>query len=221
MASCHSCGFEKGEGRYCPKCGAMDGAAKTPQPMTTTSPNSIPSGQSQPNFDHQPSNAFSPILGTSDVVAPSSAATGFGVSLLVAGAVGVISTFLPWLSGNGESANGWKVREAMVESELFSAGAILIVLGSVATLIMASVILSSNTKGKGANRVGLGIGLLVVGLMMAGGAGATYNDLSDYFSQEAVSEILAVGWYLGVLVGFGIAIAGIVAIVVKPLTNSR
>lgn len=219
MASCHSCGFEKGEGRYCPKCGAMDGATRAPQ--STTPANSIPAGQPSPNFGYQPTSSFSPMPGTSNVGTPNGAATGFGVSLLIAGILGVLSTFLPWLSGNGESANGWDVREIMVEGELFSAGPILVIVGSIATLIMAGVLLSANNKGNAANRIGIGIGLLVAGLMTAGGVGATFNDLSEIFSQDAVSEILAAGWYLGAIIGFASAAAGIVAMIAKPLTNSR
>lgn len=221
MSSCHSCGFEKGEGRYCPKCGAMDGATRAPQSTATAPTNSIPAGQPSPNFGYQPNNSFSPIPGTSNIGTPSGSATGFGVSLLIAGALGVLSTFLPWLSGNGESVNGWKLREVMVEAELFSAGATLVIIGSIATLIMASVLLAANNKGNAANRIGIGIGLLVVGLMMAGGVGATFNDLSEYFSEDAVSEILAAGWYLGAFIGFATAAAGIVAMLAKPLTNSK
>lgn len=221
MASCHTCGFEKGEGRYCPKCGAMDGAMRSPESPAQVATYSTPMGQPASTFGYQPNNAFSATTGTSHPGSSSSGATAFGVSLLIASAVGIISTFLPWLSGNGDSANGWKVREAMVEAELFSAGAILVIMGSVATLIMASVLLSTNGKGNATNRIGLGIGLLISGLLMAGGVGATYNDLSDYFTQDAVSEILAAGWYLGALIGFATAAAGIVAMLAKPLTNSR
>jgi hypothetical protein len=71
------------------------------------------------------------------------------------------------------------------------------------------------------NRFGLGIGLLAGGLISVGGAGGTYNELTKFFSEDSVNEILGAGWILGTLVGFAGIIAGVLAMVIKPLTGSK
>ncbi len=212
MATCDSCGFEKGEGRYCPKCGAMAGVVSSGTAQQTLG--TQPMQSSQPLHTYAPS-ASQPMTGSSGV------AKGFAIALMAMSVLAAISTFLPWLSGNGESANGWKMREALVDSDFFSAGPILVIVGSGVVLLVAIGLLSAASKDSSMNRVGLGLSLLIPGLMMAGGLGATYNDLSDYFGRDAISEILAIGWYVGALCGFGIALVGLLSFFIKPLSNSK
>jgi len=219
MTFCNSCGFDKGSGRYCPKCGSMSDQTST---AVEANQNSGIAGGGPTPTSFPPGNSTSyatPFSGPAPSLQKNSGSTAFGVSLLALGALGILSTFLPWLAGNGEAANGWKLRDWMVEAELFSAGAILVAVGSVATLIVALVLLAS--KSSSVNRFGLGIGLLAGGLISVGGAGGTYNELTKFFSEDSVNEILGAGWILGTLVGFAGIIAGVLAMVIKPLTNSR
>lgn len=210
MTTCISCGFEKGEGRYCPKCGSMQTSAATPPESQQV----IPAQASTQNSSYPPPS-------NSITAGPSSVAKGFALFMISISVLAILSTFLPWLSGNGESANGWKIREALTDSGLYSAGSILVVVGAGVSLLVAIFLLSAASKNSAVNRVGLGLVFLIMGLMMAGGLGATYNDLSDYFGRDAVSEILAVGWYVGTLCGFGIALAGVLSFFIKPLSNSK
>ena len=219
MTFCNSCGFDKGSGRYCPKCGSMSDQAPT---GVEANQNSGITGGGPTPTSFQPGTSASyatPFASPALSGQKSSGSTAFGISLLALGAIGVLSTFLPWLAGNGEAANGWKLRDWMVEAELFSAGAILVAVGSAATLLVAIILLAN--KSNAVNRFGLGIGLLVAGFVSVGGAGGTYNELTKFFSEDSVNEILGAGWILGTLVGFAGIIAGVLAMAIKPLTGSK
>ena len=224
MTFCRSCGFDKGEGRYCPQCGSMGGPSAGSTESTMTA-NSIPAAPNTPNYGYQPNIAYSSTSGNR-----SGAATGFGISMMIAGALGIISTFLPWLSFPYEyifeytSLNAWDLRTLLMEDELFSAGPILVVVGSSAALVMAFAILSANNQGRSANPIGLGIGFILSGLLIAGGVGATYDAVDAVLGYDFPgwgSELLGAGFLIIAILSVAIIVAGILTLTIKSLTNSR
>ena len=218
MTFCNSCGFDKGSGRYCPKCGSMSDQAST---AVEANQNSGIAGGGPTPTSFPPGNSTSyatPFSNSVPSVQKNSGSTAFGICLLILGALGVLSTFIPWLSGNGESANGWNLQESLEELGLFAQGAVLLVVGSAGTLVMAILLLAN--KNKAMNRFGVGIGLLISGLICAVETGNTYNDLTEYFG-DSVNDVLAAGLLLGSVIAVAGMISGILAMVIKPLTNSR
>jgi len=226
MTFCRSCGFDKGEGRYCPQCGSMGGPS-TGSAESTMTANSIPAAPNTPNYGYQPNIAYSSTSGNR-----SGAATGFGITMMIAGALGIISTFLPWLSipwqyffdYTSVNANAWDVRTWLTEKELFSAGPILVVVGSIAVLVMAFAILSANNQGRSANPIGLGVGFILSGLFIAGGVGATYDAVDaaiGYDFPSWGSELLGAGFAISAILSVAVIVAGILTLTIKSLTNSR
>ena len=218
MTFCNSCGFDKGSGRYCPKCGSMSDQAATSVEANQNS--GIAGGGPTPTglYPGTATSYATPFASPVPSLQKNSGSTAFGVSLLALAAIGILSTFMPWLSGNGDSANGWDLRELMEELGLFAQGAVVLAVGSTGTLVMAILLLAN--KNKAMNRFGVGIGLLISGLTCAIGTGNTYNDLNEYLG-DSVNEILGAGLLLGSVVAVAGMIVGILAMVIKPLTNSR
>lgn len=224
MTFCRSCGFDKGEGRYCPQCGSMGGPS-TGSTESTMTANSIPVAPNSPNYGYQPNIAYSSTSGNR-----SGAATGFGITMMIAGALGIISTFLPWLATSDESyfdyesINAWGVRDGLMKEEQFSAGPILVVVGIIAVLVMAFAILSANNQGRSANPIGLGVGFILSGLFIAGGVGATYDAVDaaiGYDFPSWGSELLGAGFAISAILSVAVIVAGILTLTIKSLTNSR
>ena len=213
MTFCNSCGFDKGSGRYCPKCGSM-----SDQSVASVETNPAPAMTSAAQSPTMPQSVAPPFANPTFQGQQGSGSPAFGICMLILGALGVLSTFIPWLSGNGESANGWDLRESMVELGLFAQGAVLLAVGSAGTLVVAILLLAN--KNKAMNRFGVGIGLLISGLICAVGTGNTYNDLTEYFG-DSVNDVLAAGLLLGSVVAVAGMIAGILAMALKPLTGSQ
>jgi hypothetical protein len=173
-------------------------------------PTSFPLGNS--------SSYATPFSNSVTSVQKNSGSTAFGICLLILGVLGVLSTFMPWLSGNAPTPNGWDLRELMEEVGLFAQGAVVLAVGSAGTLVVAILLLAN--KNKAMNRFGVGIGILISGLTCAVGTGNTYNDLNETLG-DSVNEFLGAGLLLGSVVAVAGMIAGILAMVIKPLTNSR
>lgn len=213
MTFCNSCGFDKGSGRYCPKCGSM-----SDQSAVSVETNPAPVLISAPQSPTMPQSVSTPFANPAFQGQQGSGSPAFGVCLLILGTLGVLSTFIPWLSGNGDSASGWDLRELMEELGLFAEGAVLLAIGSVGTLIVALLLLAN--KNKAMNRFGVGIGLLTFGLISAVGTGNTFNDLNEYLG-DSVNDILAEGLVLGSVVAVAGMISGVLAMALKSLTGSR
>ena len=213
MTFCNSCGFDKGTGRYCPKCGSMSDHS-----VASVETNPAPAMTSVTQSPTMLQSVAPPFANPTFQGQQGSGSPAFGICMLILGAIGVLSTFIPWLSGNGESASGWDLRESMEELGLFAQGAVLLAVGSAGTLVVAIILLAN--KNRAMNRFGVGIGLLISGLICAVGTGNTYDDLTEYFG-DSVNDLLAAGLLFGSVVAVAGMIAGILAMILKPLTGSQ
>ena len=122
MSFCGSCGTDVGQGRFCPSCGAPTASAP-PRPTAAE----MNSGQ-QPLYQSTPQPAYgsapwqAPAQPNS---APTSKSLGVAITLLVFAALGIIGTFLPFLTipYYEESLKGWDAPEILRDYGEFSAGA--------------------------------------------------------------------------------------------------
>ena len=157
---------------------------------------------------------------------PTSKSLGGSIALLVMAIAGFVSTFLPYLTVHdydyGDyNIKGWDVAKLLKEYQEFSAGPILILIGSILAAIGALVVIVNMNSGKNSNRVILGIGTIIAGLVVLGSGGATYAALDNILQLEGASGTEAVGLWLGCLAGLTITIRGIVILVSPKATQIK
>ena len=220
MSFCGSCGTDVGQGRFCPSCGAPTASAP-PRPTAAE----MNSGQ-QPLYQSTPQPAYgsapwqAPAQPNS---APTSKSLGVAITLLVFAALGIIGTFLPFLTipYYEESLKGWDAPEILRDYDEFSAGPTWIVLGSIVAAICALVIIVNMNNGTNSNRVALGILSLIAGIAVLGAGGATYSALDNILIYEDEIGSMGIGLWLGCLSGLAITILGILILALPKATQVK
>ena len=220
MSFCGSCGTDVGQGQFCPSCGAPTASAP-PRPTAAE----MNSGQ-QPLYQSTPQPAYgsapwqAPAQPNS---APTSKSLGAAITLLVFAALGIIGTFLPFLTipYYEESLKGWDAPEILRDYGEFSAGPTWIVLGSIVAAICALVIIVNMNNGTNSNRVALGILSLIAGIAVLGAGGATYSALDNVLIYEDEIGSMGFGLWLGCLSGLAITILGILILALPKATQVK
>jgi hypothetical protein len=144
---------------------------------------------------------------------------GGAVTLVVFSALGVLSPFLPYISVFDESINGWDSREVFSDYDEFSASPVLILLGSIVTLVLGIVVINNQNQGKATSKAGVGVTTLIAGLVTLGSAGMAYNSWDEILYYEDVLANQGIGLWLGVVCGLAATIIGIVALAVPKVTQ--
>jgi putative copper export protein len=155
--------------------------------------------------------------------APTSKSLGVAITLLVFAALGIIGTFLPFLTipYYEESLKGWDAPEILRDYGEFSAGPTWIVLGSIVAAICALVIIVNMNNGTNSNRVALGILSLIAGIAVLGASGATYSALDNILIYEDEIGSMGIGLWLGCLSGLAITILGILILALPKATQVK
>jgi len=133
-------------------------------------------------------------------------------SCIALGAIGVISTFLPYAKDEFDSVNGWDSYDVLSAYDQWC-GVYLILLFSVALLAAGLVHFSSfgskqKTKAQGWSTI-------VVGVFTFGAANATFRGWDAAAKEEGILVDIGIGLYLGYLVGIGAIVIGILCLA-KP-----
>lgn len=155
----------------------------------------------------QPSNPTSPSPPGSTVMRT------LGILAIVAGGLGAISPWLPFLNEDSSlrgsrSNNGWDTAEGLSNFERFSAGPALILLGSVAALT-AGIVGTSVWR-----KLNKGQGLALGWVTMGGGAVVTVSSIATIATLQRLFDDLRVR-DVGIGGGLGLSIvAGVAAVVV-------
>lgn len=205
------CGVEKGEGRFCPSCGGTE----NPQAQNVAPPRAE-SWAAAGSTQSQTSPNYGAMQSSSSSVKPS---LGGAITLLVLGVIGAISPFMPYVTGEGESASGWQSKDFLTEAEKFSAGPVIVLIGSIVAAIIAGVIISNQKNGKATNKAGIGAACLVSGVATALAAGGTYNALDELFAEMEVTVSQGIGLSLSAICGIGIVIIGIIIFAKDSITQ--
>lgn len=213
MSFCMFCGVEKGEGRFCPSCGGTENPQAqnvAPPRAETWAAASSAQTQSPPNYGGVQNSASS--------VKPS---LGGAITLLVFGIIGGISPFLTYVSNDDDSASGWQAKDFLSDAEMFSAGPLLVLLGSIAAAVIAGIIISNQKSGKSTNKVGAGFACLIAGGTAALAVGGTYNALDELFYEADVAVNQGIGMTLGALSGIAVVIIGIIIFAKDSITQGN
>ena len=133
-------------------------------------------------------------------------------SCLAVGGVGVISTFLPYMTDDYGSVSGWDSSGILSDYEQFSSGTIMIMLFSISVLIAGLMHFSGSGSRQKAKSQGWSS--IVVGFFCIGAAQATYSGWDAAAKEEGVYVETGLGLYLGYLVGIGIMAIGILCLAV-------
>lgn len=185
---CAKCGsLSQTEGAFCSSCGASYAV----QSVTTA--------QSDANAEFS-----AQIKGNANPV--------FVWSSVAVGAIGAISTFLPYMTDDYDSVNGWDSASILSDYGQFSSGTIMILLFSVAILIAGLMHFSGSGSRQKAKTQGWSS--IVVGVFCIGAAQATYSGWDAAAKEEGVYVQAGLGLYLGYLVGLAIIVIGILCLVV-------
>ena len=211
MSFCMFCGVEKGEGRFCPSCGGTE----NPQAQNVAPPRAESWAAAGSTQSQTPPN-YGAMQTSSSPVKPS---LGGAITLLVFGIIGAVSPFLPYVSDGNDSASGWTSKDFLSEAEMFSAGPLLILLGSIVTAVIAGVIISNQKSGKSTNKVGAGFACLISGGAAALAAGGTYNALDEFFYNADVAVSQGIGLTLGAVSGIAVVIIGIIIFAKDSVTQ--
>lgn len=185
---CSKCGtLSESAGAFCSSCGA----SYTPQQVTTTS------ASSSTDFSGQIKGNANP---------------AFVWSSVALGAIGVLSTFLPYMKDEFDSVSGWDSSGILSDYDQYSSGTIMIMLFSLAVLIAGLMHFSgSGARQKAKSQ---GVSSIVVGFFCLGAAHATYLGWDAAAKEEGVYVETGLGLYLGYLVGLGIMVIGVLCLAV-------
>lgn len=221
MSFCMSCGAEKGDGRFCPKCGTMESSTPFAEAPSPTPSQASAQGASQQVWGSSPTASPNNGFGAASS-ASRTKPTGGVITLAVFAALASISPWLAYLSADGESGNGWDVQDGLKEFEKFASGAIFILISGLVALGIAIALIARLKQGQtitDGSRKGLGTATLVAGIVMLLSGGATYNALDEVLQDAGETANQGIGLWLGCAMGLAIAIMGIV-ILAKPSTTA-
>lgn len=144
---------------------------------------------------------------------------GGAVTTLVFAAVGAITPFLPYISDDYNSINGWDSRKAFSDYGEFSASPLLVFVGALAALVLAIVIINNQNKSMPTNKTGVGVGILISGIITVGSAGIAYSSWDSILVYEGLVAEQGVGLWLGAVCGLAVTILGIVTLAVPKVTQ--
>jgi len=193
MALCSNCGREMGTGVYCGGCGQRTGG-------TTSTPIASVVHNNQP-----------PVGGSLRVSPGTSSAKmsrGIGITLIVSGAVGAGSPFMPWAKGSDSSIDGWMLADVMSLVGKFSQGPLFTLLSGVCAVYIGFRVLNGSGKNIGLNLRALGGVSSVAGSVMSLSAGAMYYGIVDIRRGRGYLA-LGNGLVLAAVCGFVIALLGL------------
>jgi len=223
MSFCMSCGAEKGDGRFCPKCGTMEANtsySESPSSMQAPAPTQPSTQQAWGSGASVSAPTGFNATGVSGATKP----TGGVITLTVFAALACISPWLAYLSADGDSGNGWDVQDGLKDFDKFSSGAILILISGLVALGVATGLIMRLKQGQpisAGNRKGLGITTLVAGIVMLLSGGATYNALDEVLQEAGEYADQGIGLWLGCVMGLAITIMGIVILSKPSVTAGR
>lgn len=185
---CSQCGtLSETEGAFCASCGASFAT----QQATTTSTASSTEFSAQIKGNANPAYVW---------------------SCVALGAIGALSTFLPYMKDEFDSVSGWDSSSILSDYGQYSSGTIMILLFSAAVLIAGLMHFSgSGARQKAKSQ---GVSSIVVGFFCLGAAHATYLGWDAAAKEEGVYVEIGMGLYLGYLVGVGIMVIGILCLAV-------
>lgn len=186
---CSNCGtLSESAGAFCASCGTSYSQQQVTTPQTSSG------------------NAVSAqIKGNANPV--------FVWSSVALGAIGALSTFLPYMKDEFDSVNGWDSSSVLSDYDQYSSGTLLILLFSLAVLIAGLMHFSGSGSRQKAKSQGWSS--IVVGVFCFGAAHATYLGWDAAAKEEGVYVEIGMGLYLGYLVGIGILVIGILCLT-KP-----
>jgi hypothetical protein len=150
---------------------------------------------------------------------------GGAVTLVVFSAIGVISPFLPYITDYYDyylgkiSFSGWDSRDVFSAYDEFSGSPVLILLGSLVTLVFGIVVIANQNQSKATNKVAVGVTTLIAGLVTLGAGGMAYNSWDEILIIDGSSANQGIGLWLGVVCGLAATIIGIVALAVPKVTQ--
>jgi len=136
-------------------------------------------------------------------------------------AIGAITPFLPYISDDYDSLSGWDSREWFSQYDEFSGSPILVLLGSLAALVLAIVIIANQNKSTPTNKTGVGVGILISGIVAMVSAGMAYSSWDSILVEEGLFAEQGVGLWLGALCGLAVTILGIVTLTVPKVTQGN
>ena len=206
---CEKCRTRIATGNRCTTCGHINpgGGASSEMPMAP--PPQMPA-PGQP--------VYSPGV-VMQAAGPFQKSIGGAVTLLVFSAIGVLSPFLPFVSDDFDSVNGWDSREIFDAYDEFSASPILILLGCLAALIFSIVIIANQNQGKPTNKSAAGVTVLIAGVVALGSGGMAYSSWDSILQYEGYVASQGIGLWLSVVCGLAIMIMGIVALASPKFTQ--
>ena len=146
---------------------------------------------------------------------------GGGVTLVILGAIAVLCPWMPYVTGYGSSGNGWDSIDALESNDKFSAGPALTLVTGLIVLVTGGVVLMNQRSRNPISNKGVGVLLLVVGLVMLGVGGATFNALDELFTEAEIAVNQGVGLWLSCASGLATIVAGIVFLNKPSLTRGR
>jgi len=185
---CNKCGtLAETDGSFCATCGNSYATS------TSTTSTTIPTG----DFSGQIKGNANPTFVWSSI----------GI-----GAVGLISTFLPYAKDDYDSINGWDSADVLSSYDQYSSGTIMILLFSIVNLIVGLMHFSS--AGQRQNAKSQGISTIVVGVIALGVAHATYMGWDAAAIEEGVFVEIGIGLYLAYLLGLAMIVVGILCLTV-------
>ena len=206
---CPSCGAQAGEGNFCTSCGSQLSGGHAPA--------AAPAGFQPPPPPAPAGWAPAPAYGQ----APFKKSLGGAIVLLVFAILGVINPFLPYISYYGEAVNGWDSVDAFKYYGEFSNGPLISLIGSAIALVVALVIIIAQNGGKKSNKAALGVITLVVGLVVLGSAGASFNAWDAILEYEGEAADQGIGLFFAAASGLAQLILGIVILASPRVTQGR
>jgi hypothetical protein len=135
--------------------------------------------------------------------------------LAIGGALGAISTFLPFVKDEFDSLNGWKTQDALGELDKFAGGVTLWMIASIVAIILGVVVLANQNSGKASNRQMLGTIGIIGAIVMLMGLGSTYNSLDTALRESGIALEQGAGVGLGGLGGL-LALIGAIMMLASP-----
>lgn len=197
---CITCGSMIPSGLVCPSCGNQNPAPSTPPTLG--------------GFASSSTGAFVP-------PPPGRKMLGASITLLVFSALGLISPFLAYITDDYDSISGWDSRQYFSDYGEFSAGPILVLIGSVVSLIVAIAVIVGQSNGKPANRVVAGIASIVAGVLTAGSVGLSYQAWDNILIYEGFYANEGAGLWTGIVSGIGSVVLGIILLAVTSATRGK
>lgn len=169
--------------------------------------------------------AVYPPLNSAPAESLKKASPAFTVTALVAGALGIISTYQTWLSYDGGyeslTLNGWDSMKFPEYYDLYSAGAgvamflsILLAASGLGHLIRSN---TSQKPYKASDRIGVGIVVLVAGVGLLGNAIIQYGAFDEAAKLDLIYVETGIGLSLSGFIGAVGVVLGILVLTVKSL----